>query len=93
MISRATGLAAGQNEFYQSGGRRFAFHRILFLGEFGNRRETFMHWTALPITVLVRLHFIKASVFVNSSVHAASCHNVPTAKLKHATPVPRSNAG
>jgi hypothetical protein len=46
-----------------------AFHRIMFLGQLGNGTDTLMRRTALPIAILVRLHFIERGVLADGPVH------------------------
>ena len=46
-----------------------ASHRIVFLGEFGDRSDPLMDRTALPVAVLVRFHIIKVGVLADRFVH------------------------
>ena len=46
-----------------------ALHRIVFLGEFGDRSDPFVYLPALPVPVFVSLHFIEAGVLTDRLVH------------------------
>jgi hypothetical protein len=57
---------------------------MLFSGEFPSRCETFMLEAALPIAVLVGLHFIKAGVLADKPGVAALPRLVPA--IEHVQP-------
>src|SRR5260370_30324743 len=53
--------------------RGSALHRISGKSNFGNRIHSFMDGPALPVPILVGLHFIEAVIDVDSLIHASGC--------------------